>query len=177
MPPLDTIERMTQEILLKLPQQAPIDIVAAATSLGIPVNKLVMPNAVVRIREQTTDTGVEVRKVLHIEYDMLNTNSMRQRFAIAHAMGHILLGHGLPENGVREETAQNFHTAVSNPEETAANNVAGALLVPKMALIYFMDEKRVTSVTDLAVIFGVSTTLVTHRLEQLGIVKMRDLER
>ena len=108
---------------------------------------------------------------------MLNTNSMRQRFAIAHAMGHILLGHKLPENGVREETAQNFHTAVSNPEETAANNVAGSLLVPKMALIYFMDEKRVTSVKNLAAIFGVSTTLVTHRLEQLGIVKMRELER
>ena len=177
MPTLDGIEKMTQKILQNLPSRAPIDIFAVANFLGIPVDPVVMHHATCRIREVTTDTGAGVIKTSHIEYDGFTADGMRQRYAVAHALGHILLGHKLPESGVREDTPQNFYKEVTDPTEIAANNVAGALLVPKMALVYFMDEGRVRSVKDLAALFGVSTTCVVHRLEQLEILPTHNRER
>lgn len=95
-----------------------------------------------------------------------NHHPVRQRFSIAHELGHFLLGHnvGHEQEIVDDEFTKPF------PQEKEANAFASALLMPSEWL-----KKSVTKtgldLEELAKQYNVSKQALTIRLLALGLIK------
>ncbi len=93
--------------------------------------------------------------------------SVRQRFTIAHELGHYLLGHHERFHidlgqGERDGTPPGYDWI----SERAANDFAAELLMPANMVHEFYDGDR--SVSELAALFDVSTLAMGYRLANLG---------
>jgi len=95
----------------------------------------------------------------------------RQRFTVAHELGHILLGH-LEGEGLSVVFRDSGSSPKSNdPNELSANAFAAELLMPEPV----MKEayKMTNSIASLATIFGVTRKAVVlrvERLKELGVI-------
>lgn len=105
---------------------------------------------------RSDDTGAWI--YCHAEH-----SNVRQRFTLAHELGHLLLH----DVGV----AFRDHTFSGNPRETEANRFAAALLIPRRMLLREADGTRTAEV--LAGIFQVSAPAMDIELERAGIVSPR----
>lgn len=97
-------------------------------------------------------------------------HEVRQRFTVAHELGHWFLGHldggGNGHVVFRDGPAQ-FSASVFRPKERAANQFAAELLIPLDTLDYFiMMQKGVADGYTLAVMFGVSTLAIDIRVKE-----------
>ena len=87
----------------------------------------------------------------------------RQRFSIAHELGHALLGHGSsPRRNDISYTKWNYIQ-----KENAANRFAAALLMPDLAVRTLIEQKNML-LNDLCREFDVSQQAMTIRLDELG---------
>ncbi len=93
-----------------------------------------------------------------------NESRVRQRFTIAHELGHCALGHGL----AYRDPATNFSARTYNPDEIAANRFAASLLMPADMIEATIMDLRDPSVESLAELFGVSQVAMEFRLKNLG---------
>ena len=84
----------------------------------------------------------------------------RQRFTVAHELGHCLLGHGCRDR--LKGTLTEYE-----PDEAAANQFAAELLMPENAVRYFAAKKNLQ---DLMEIFDVSQTAIYFRLKNLRLI-------
>lgn len=90
---------------------------------------------------------------------------VRQRFTIAHELGHHLLGHVTASNpSLRDDN----YLAGSDPEEREANAFAAELLVPSELIKLAIDEAKFKSISQMAAYFGVSGAVIEYRLKDLG---------
>lgn len=89
---------------------------------------------------------------------------LRQRFTIAHELGHFVLKHG---TRFRDNT-QNFSLNNFDEKERDANRFAAEILMPKIAVDYCIEKQNIKTVSSLAEIFQVSTTAMRFRLQNLG---------
>lgn len=89
---------------------------------------------------------------------------LRQRFTIAHELGHFALKHG---NRFRD-TASNFASVQFDPAETQANRFAAELLMPAAAINGLIEKRGVTDFSRLAALFDVSQQAMQYRLRNLG---------
>jgi len=87
----------------------------------------------------------------------------RQRFTIAHELGHHFLRHG-PRYRDTRETFNNGYS----PIEVSANRFAADLLMPKIYLEIAINKKGITSPTQLSELFFVSEKAMIYRLKNLG---------
>ena len=94
-----------------------------------------------------------------------NDTLPRQRFSVAHELGHCLLGHG---SSPRDNNARYNQTNYS-PQEYQANVFAAELLMPRDAM-RVMVEHRAMSLAELCGTFGVSEAAMTIRLRSLGYI-------
>lgn len=90
--------------------------------------------------------------------------SYRNRFTIAHELGHVLLGHVNENNRKKRDT--NFSSNTYDPDEISANAFA-ALLMPETKIREYYQSA--SSLQQLADAFGVSTAAMSYRLQNLGI--------
>jgi Zn-dependent peptidase ImmA (M78 family) len=97
-----------------------------------------------------------------IEINMLETNT-RQRFALAHALGHYALGHVNPPQDFRDS----FGAGVTSSIEREANEFALNLLIPAAALMSYRDQGLTFSIEGLAERFGVSVIAVVTRVKAI----------
>lgn len=88
---------------------------------------------------------------------------VRQRFTVAHELGHFALGHG----AAFRDPASNFSTGAP-PVEAAANRFAAALLMPAEIVEYVIKKQAKPTLKSLATAFGVSTAAMRYRLIHLG---------
>lgn len=112
-------------------------------------------------------------------------SATRQRFTIAHEIGHLLL-HGDDEVHIDEKRPLGQRDELSSqavdPREIEANQFAAELLMPESlvreCLVNLVDEEPAVSIEDaiekLARIFRVSQLAMTHRLTNLRIVSSDD---
>jgi Zn-dependent peptidase ImmA (M78 family) len=111
-------------------QEAPVDVEKLASQLGIKINKLWLDDDM---------SGSIVRKG-DDEFE-INVNALhpptRQRFTIAHELGHFvhhrhLLGDGVNDNRAYRTTSQSayYNPKIGPKEETEANRFAASLLMP-----------------------------------------------
>lgn len=91
-------------------------------------------------------------------------SSVRQRFTIAHELGHWALRHG---RSFRDEPS-NFSTSSYSPKEKAANQFAAELLMPSDAVNVAIAQQRISDIGQLAKMFNVSQVAMKYRLQNLG---------
>ncbi|OOF36836.1 ImmA/IrrE family metallo-endopeptidase [Rodentibacter heidelbergensis] len=90
----------------------------------------------------------------------------RQRFTLAHELGHFALNHG---GGFRDNSAS-FNIANYDQREVDANAFAAELVMPTVAINYAIDRLNIQSINELAELFNVSVPAMTYRLKNLGIL-------
>lgn len=113
-----------------------------------------------------TENGVAIRQngVWYIIFDDTDIRG-KQRFTIAHELGHILLGHSM-KNGYY--TRRN--NIVKPKDETAADMFAARLLAPSCVLWGI----RVTTAEQIAAICDISLTAAKIRAERLDLLRKRN---
>lgn len=97
--------------------------------------------------------------------------AVRQRFTIAHEIGHFALGHLSGSQKLYRDDASNFSSGTKSAVETEANSFAAKLLMPGNVVRFAVSEKNITSVEKLAEIFGVSQVAMKYRLINLGLAR------
>jgi Zn-dependent peptidase ImmA (M78 family) len=89
--------------------------------------------------------------------------SRRQRFTVAHELGHYALGHGERPR----DNASAFNVRNYDPYEAGANKFAAELLMPAERLRAAMLA-GISDLARLATGFGVSEVAMRYRLKNLG---------
>ena len=113
-----------------------------------------------------TESGVAIRQngTWYIVFDDTDTLG-KQRFTVAHELGHILLGHAL-KNGYY--TRQN--NLVKPADETAADMFAARLLAPSCVLW----GNGAQTAAEIAAVCNISITAARIRAERLDLLRQRN---
>lgn len=133
----------------------PINPVKMATSLGLRVF----------YSQELNDLGGYYDQRERAIYVNENDPITRQRFSIAHELGHAVLGHGSSPR--RNDVVYNKGNYLQN--ESAANRFAATLLMPEVAVRTLVEQKNML-LNDLCTEFDVSQAAMTIRLEELGYI-------
>ncbi len=133
----------------------PVDIVALAKAAGV----IVRPNPQLKASGQFFFD--EEQPI--IEYNPSEHN-VRQRFTIAHELGHFVLEHG----PAFRDSVENFNLSTWNPKEIAANRFAAEILMPEDAVEYLIHKEKEYSPNEMALAFEVSPVAMRYRLKNLG---------
>ena len=88
----------------------------------------------------------------------------RQRFTLAHELGHFCLNHG---SSLRDTSTANWFMGNSE-HERAANQFAAELLMPAIAVKAMIEVRNVKDPVALRKAFGVSSQALFYRLKNLG---------
>lgn len=91
----------------------------------------------------------------------------RQRFTIAHEIGHFVLGHLQGAKKLYRDTRKELN-GDGDFREIEANNFAAQLLMPDIVIDWLINEESITSVATLADKLNVSPSAMRYRLKNLG---------
>lgn len=162
------IEKQAQQIHKKLKLRFPVNLHLVCKEHGLDINYAPMENIVSGMLVVGKDKGAMVINKHH--------STTRQRFSIAHEIGHALLHQDLRDEFVDKiHYRKTLEEPIIQQEETEANVFAASLLMPKeeigriveeAELIIFDDE----TIQNLADYFGVSIQAMTIRLNILGYI-------
>ncbi len=153
--------------------QVPVDVEGLARALGADVRRQPFDGDI---------SGMLLRDGRHVVIGLNNRHSpMRQRFSIAHELGHLVLHRGKPlfvDHTVRVNLRDSVSATGSEREEIEANAFAAQLLMPEplvlSAVAELREEDRVTSdaglIETLANEFQVSSQAMGYRLINMGII-------
>ncbi len=112
----------------------------------------------------------ETQPQLYCRYNALTEGRERQRFTIAHEIGHYASGHMSDGRTLFRDTTETFTGRVHQPEEVEANRFAAELLMPASLVNSAITQHGVKTVQDLASRFGVSASAMRWRLVNLGLL-------
>jgi Zn-dependent peptidase ImmA (M78 family) len=152
----------------------PVRIEDAIRDLGITLSK----NA-----ELTPGVSGYIRRVAHNQFEIASTRAdhyFRQRFTMAHELGHYILHRSLIGNGTNDDTkyrstdtSEYYNTAIDDIHEKQANAFAATILIPERKLRDYLDEHTGVSLKQLATAFQVSPSAMRWRLKNLGLYELR----
>jgi Zn-dependent peptidase ImmA (M78 family) len=95
----------------------------------------------------------------------------RQRFTLAHELGHVCCGH---DGALPVETFETLDGRPTNPREVQANAFAAEFLVPRSGMERLIDaEPTLDHVVIIAAHYGVSSIVVVYRIGELGLASPR----
>lgn len=152
------IERKAAQILsAHWDGKLPVDVHAIAARLGVEVRC----GAIEESGRIELDNGPRI---------VVNCNEawVRQRFTVAHELGHWALGHLQHGQRLFRDRPDAFTTTASGFEREA-NAFAAALLMPADALRYAMQQGIADSLESLARLFDVSQSAMYWRVNGLGL--------
>jgi Zn-dependent peptidase ImmA (M78 family) len=154
------------EIVNHFRKQIPVDVEGLALALGIPVKKIALgPNISGAIKKIGPDKFMIGVNAEH--------STTRQRFTIAHEIGHFvlhrhLIGDGITDNIAYRSDGDNPNPNIGAREETEANKFAANLLMPAESIIHLREEERLTEASQLARRLEVSPAAMEIRLGPLN---------
>jgi hypothetical protein len=162
--PTATTQPDEMEIVSRYLSVAPVDVDGLAHDLGINVVRSdeVGPNVagmIARDRRRGGPSGF----VITVN---ANDNRRRQRFTLAHEIGHFLLHRDLMDEGIVDDTM--YRSPLGEWYERQADRFAGDCLLPAK-LVRAEYRKGNRSRSALASSFDVSRKAMRIRLEQLGL--------
>lgn len=99
-----------------------------------------------------------------------NHNVKRQRFTLAHELGHYILHKG---KNVEFVDTTFFRSDEMDSIEYSANEFAARLLMPEIVVRNLIDNEHIKNIGVLAEQFGVSSLAMKYRVLSLG-YKMKD---
>jgi Zn-dependent peptidase ImmA (M78 family) len=105
-------------------------------------------------------------------YLNVDESAERQVFTIAHELGHYFLNHKPDEYGVYRR--QNSYEGIKHDNEREADCFAANLLMPETMIREELKKYpflKAESASVLSLRFGVSSSAMTNRLKNLGIIK------
>ena len=160
--PVFSVARCSPRELLSMHDQnlPPIDVLEIAQEVGVGVYTTVF----------TEDDGEDVSGSIEIEggkpviYVNRDHAITRQRFTIAHELGHLFCGHLTDKEGKIIDNAECKRSAVWNHQEREANQFAAELLMPSRLLKVAIAAGIKTNY-DLAALFNVSQEAMSYRLQ------------
>jgi len=93
--------------------------------------------------------------------------TVRQRFTLAHELGHVRCGH---DTGILVDTFETLSGRSTDSREVQANAFAAELLAPKAGVEEFVtSEPTLDDVVRLAARFGISTIAALFRMNSSGL--------
>lgn len=92
---------------------------------------------------------------------------VRQRFTIAHELGHMMLGHGR----AMRDNKRNYSASVDQYREREANSFAAELLMPREVIEWMVVERGERDVGKMSRDLGVSELAMSYRLKNLGYLR------
>jgi len=95
---------------------------------------------------------------------------LRQRFTVAHELGHWACGHLGEGVSIYRDDASSFYSHVNKSVEREANQFAAELMMPPEALAWAIKSGRWPSINLLASAFGVSSAAMGYRMQKLGYI-------
>lgn len=147
----------------------PVDVLGLAAALGIHVEAANQLDGGVSGEISLDEGGTALLRFNRTEAPV------RQRFTVAHEIGHFALGHlnecGEGHKKLLRDPAANFSSGQSAWIEREANAFAADLLMPAKVLRYAVNERRILDVTQLATLFKVSQVAMRYRLQNLGLIR------
>lgn len=169
---LKYIEEITEQLLKNINIiSAPIDPIEISKILGVNVQPA-------ELESDISGLFVIKDKLAYIRYKENEKNEKRNRFTIAHELGHFVLHKNIPliiEKSNKEGTLYRDNTSSTGEvkREREANAFAASLLMPK-----FLIEKEISDLPEkkdvvkhLANKFNVSSDAMTFRLINLGLLE------
>jgi len=161
------LEEKTQKILTDFGLLSiPIDIIKCAEKMSVIVSPAVLGDDV---------SGIFVLKngVGNIGYN-LGEGENRQRFTIAHELGHFIL-HSKEKPLFVDKTQSAFYRDTNSSSgqlrhEREANSFAAAILMPRILIVEELNKNPDASIRELADKFQVSEQAMTIRLTNLGLI-------
>lgn len=94
--------------------------------------------------------------------------STRQRFTVAHELGHVALGHLKHETRKFRDGGKQFAANNFDYREMDANNFAAELLMPSHIVEWLITKESLKTVESLSKAFEVSQSAMMYRLKKLG---------
>jgi Zn-dependent peptidase ImmA (M78 family) len=172
-------ERQARDLLQKLQvDDAPVPVEAIGRHLGCTISYEPLDADVSGLLFRSDE-----RKVIGVNS---RESALRQRFTIAHEIGHLLLHKGQPliVDKLVKYNARSTSNSMSRNEEREANQFAAALLMPEPAVRKYADQliEEMTSVSNswlveqLAKRFQVSQQAMEYRLVNLDVLSPMALE-
>lgn len=146
---MNTLEQAF-EIIKKHQKEAPVNIEAIIRELGIKLNKKA---------DLDEHISGQIQRLTNDQYQ-ISTNKtnhyFRQRFTMAHELGHYLLhrnmiGDGVDDNMMFRSTIEGsfYNKNITSTEETEANQFAASVLMPAK-LIKKLQNEGVKTTSELA---------------------------
>ncbi|WP_283147596.1 ImmA/IrrE family metallo-endopeptidase [Silvimonas soli] len=144
-------------------RRVPVDVVAIARAMGAEIKEISPFDRLTGYICRQDNGGIEIGY-------KLTDPEVRQRFTVAHEIGHLALGHLTDQSERYRDDVASFFSGVKDPKEVAANKFAAALLMPKVAIDWVLANKpNIYSVEQMAEMFNVSSAAMGFRLDALGI--------
>lgn len=143
----------------------PVNVEYIASKLGIKVSILNPWNSENEGLSGLAEIDNNGFRVIHYN----NSESKnRQRFTMAHELGHHVLNHVNPQNPCFRDDTNTFNSNSPVWQEREANNFAAQLLMPLDAIKTMLFVKGISNIKQLADIFQVSEAAMYYRLKNLG---------
>lgn len=158
---LSRVTRAEREIVDPFLSDAPVRLSALASALGLRVISAQLPSGISGEIRPDPETGagfsIRVNK---------NDPARRQRFTVAHEIGHYLLHRNEIGDGITDDVL--YRSSLSDAREAQANRIAADLLMPDRLVAFWKDKAAALgeedSVSFLADKFNVSTAAMKIRL-------------
>jgi hypothetical protein len=155
------VESADRKIVDSFLRDVPVQLSALAAALGLRVISAPLPSGISgEIRpDQDARAGFTIR---------VNKNdpARRQRFTVAHEIGHYLLHRNEIGDGITDDVL--YRSMLSNSREAQANRLAADLLMPDRLVAFWKDRATALGEEDivsfLADKFNVSTAAMKIRL-------------
>jgi len=130
------VEKQTPgQIIAKYQAQAPVDVVAIASDLGINVWADSFPDSISgKIFRDPMNGGTTGFSIVVNE----SHSFVRQRFTVAHEIAHFVLHRRKLESGDLIDDAM-YRSGLTSKEETAANRLAADILMPLPLIRKLLD--------------------------------------
>ena len=155
-------------IINRYMESAPVDVIGMADAIGVACHSAYLEDDISGMLERVSEG------VYKCTYNASHPMT-RQRFTVAHEIGHYmlhrkLLGDGVDDNrAYRSTDAGKYHnTAIGPKQETEANRFAAAVLMPTNLVKQKIAEDCDISDNDLSRVFKVSMQAMTIRRKGLG---------
>lgn len=158
---LARLERAERETIAEFLRDAPVSLSALANSLGLRVISAKLPNGI--SGEIRPDHEARAGYTIRVNK---NDPARRQRFTVAHEIGHYLLHRDEIGDGITDDVL--YRSSLSDAREAQANRMAADLLMPRPIVNVWIERARALQVEDLvgflADKFNVSTAAMKIRL-------------
>lgn len=163
------LERQWAEHLIQqhwAPRPTPVDPVAIARAMGVEVRFCSPFEDDFAFGASGTFEYEGNRPVIRVN---AGDSPNRQRFTIAHELGHHILGHAVGGKRFRD-TSATLSGGSYDPVEVSANRFAAELVMPAYSVKVMVEDRRVSSIAELASAMGVSEIAMQIRLKNLGYI-------